>query len=104
MLVMKNGVDFKMTETTCRPREDPKESEDAFSKIAAEQSLSFYQTKIYLTLSKKGPLAFESISKTLKIDKTEVCRAILRLQKLGFVYVGEVPPYVYPLKIHFFAR
>ncbi len=65
-------------------------SEETTLKIATEQGLSAPQTKIYSTLSKKGPSTFESISKILKIDETEICRAILRLQKLGLVYVGDV--------------
>ncbi len=65
-------------------------SKETTLKIATEQGLSEPQTKIYSTLSKEGPLTFESISKMLKIDETEICRAILRLQKLGLVYVGTV--------------
>jgi predicted transcriptional regulator len=63
-------------------------SEAATSKIANELGLSSSQTKIYLTLAKEGTLSFEQISGMLRIDVTEVCRAILRLQKLGLVYVG----------------
>jgi|WetSurMetagenome_2_1015567.scaffolds.fasta_scaffold141026_1 predicted transcriptional regulator len=68
------------------------------SKIASDEGLSFSQAKIYLTLERNGPLAFESISETLDMEKTEVYRAVLRLQKRGFVHVGEVPRRVYPLR------
>lgn len=65
-------------------------SEKATSKIATELGLSSSQTKIYLTLAKEGKLPFEYISNMLRIDETEVCRAILRLQKLGLVYLENV--------------
>ena len=64
-------------------------SEEATLKIASEQGLSSPKRKIHLDLV-KSPLTFESISKMLEIDETEVCRAILRLHKLGLVYVGDV--------------
>jgi predicted transcriptional regulator len=65
-------------------------SEEATSKIVTELGLSSSQTKIYLTLAKEGKLSFEHISDMLRIDETEVCRAILRLQKLGLVYIENV--------------
>jgi predicted transcriptional regulator len=71
---------------------------EATSKIASDGGLSFSQSKIYRTLEKNGPLSFESLSETLDMEKTEVYRAVLRLQKRGFVHVGEVPRRVYPLR------
>jgi hypothetical protein len=76
--------------------------EDATFRIAAEKDLSHSQAKIYMTLATKGPLTFDCISKILRIDLSEVCRAILRLQKRGFVSVGDAFPIIYPLKYSVF--
>jgi hypothetical protein len=115
MLKMKIGVDFTMKETICEFKEGRKEPElklsgsildekEVVSKMVSEKGLSLSQAKIYLTLAKKGPLAFQSISEMLEIEKADVCRAILRLQKLGFVYVGEAPLRVYALRNHLIAH
>jgi predicted transcriptional regulator len=90
-----------MTEVVSSVKESLEKSE---LEVVSEKGLSSSQAKIYLTLTKKGPLAFESLSETLDLDKTEVYRAILRLQKLGFVYIGAVPARVYALKMPFLAR
>lgn len=66
-------------------------SDEAILKLATEQGFSLYQTKICSTLAKNGPLTFESISEMLKLEEPEVCRAILRLQKRGLVYVEDSP-------------
>ncbi len=80
------------------------EEKEDISKLVFERGLSSAQAKIYLTLTRKGPMAFESISERLKIERADVCRAVLRLQKLGFVYVGECPLRVYGLKNHLIAH
>jgi DNA-binding MarR family transcriptional regulator len=72
--------------------------EASLLEVGAEEDLTPSQAKIYVTLTSKGPLTFESISKMLKIDLSDVCRAILRLQKRGFVSVGDVLPIIRSLK------
>ena len=72
--------------------------EASFLEVGAEEYLTPSQAKIYVTLISKGPLTFESISKMLKIDLSDVCRAILRLQKRGFVSVGDVLPIIRSVK------
>lgn len=60
-------------------------------KMIIREGLSFSQAKICLALQNSGPLTFESISELLDLEKAEVYRAVLRLEKLGFVNVKEIP-------------
>ena len=61
--------------------------------------LSASEAKVYLTLAKQGPLSAEAVSNYVKIEKQDVYRAVLRLQKLGFVKVRGIPAVFYPFPV-----